>query len=139
MLRTLVALLLLANLLFFAWSRGWLAPVVAPPHAGEREPERLAAQVRPEQVRVLRTAANGTGAAARAPSCLEAGPFAEGDVGIAEAALLAAGVPANAWVRETVAGQSWLRVARAEDDLRARLLALKEPVLSAPFGACRPR
>ncbi len=138
MLRTLVALLLLANLLFFAWSRGWLTPLVAPPHAGEREPERLAAQVRPEQVRVLRSGGNGA-AAAKGSACLEAGPFAEADVGIAEAALLSAGVPANAWVRETVAGQSWLRVARADDELRARLLALKEPVLSAPFGACRPR
>ncbi len=138
MLRTLVGLLLLANLLFFGWSHGWLSPLVAPPHAGEREPERLAAQVRPEQVRVLRSG-NGQGPGSRQPGCLEAGPYAEADVGIAEAALLAAGVPSNAWVRETVAGQSWLRVARSEDDLRARLLALKEPVLSAPFGPCRPR
>ncbi len=137
MLRAVVGLLLLANLLFFGWARGWLSPLVAPPHAGEREPERLAAQVRPELVRVLR-GGNGS-ATARGPACLEAGPFAEGDVGIAEAALLSAGVPTSGWVRETVAGQSWLRVARADDDLRARLLALKEPVLSAPFGPCRPR
>lgn len=138
MLRTLVGLLLLANLLFFGWARGWLTPLVAPPHAGEREPERLAAQVRPELVRVLRSGNGGT--AAKAPAgCLEAGPYAEADVGIAEAALLSAGVPTSAWVRETVGGQSWLRVARSDDDLRNRLLALKEPVLSVPFAPCRPR
>jgi len=60
--RVLVALLLLINLGFFALSRGWLLP-----HAGlstqhEREPQRLAAQVNAESVRV-----RAAGAAASAP------------------------------------------------------------------------
>lgn len=53
MLRGLVALLLLANAAFFAWSQGWLAPMLPGPHAGEHEPERLARQVRPERITVL--------------------------------------------------------------------------------------
>ncbi len=99
MLRAAVVLIIAANLLFFAWARGWLAPVVAPPHAGEREPERLAAQVRPELVRLLPPEAAATARVV----CLEAGPFADADVGIAEATLLGAGVPAAAWRRDTTA------------------------------------
>ena len=51
--RTLALLLLAANLFFFAWVQGWLAPVLAPPMSSEREPDRLAAQVRPEAIKLL--------------------------------------------------------------------------------------
>ncbi len=53
MLRLLVMLLVLANLFFFAWARSWLSPVWPPPRHGEREPERVLAQVTPERVQVL--------------------------------------------------------------------------------------
>ena len=53
MLRALVLLLVAANLAFFAWSRGWLAPMLMPPMSSEREPERLGQQLRPESVRLL--------------------------------------------------------------------------------------
>ena len=53
MLRLLVVVLVLANLFFLAWARGWLSPMWPPPRHGEREPERLLAQVTPERVRVL--------------------------------------------------------------------------------------
>ena len=52
MLRGLLVLLLLANGVFFAWTQGWLAPLL-PPRADPREPERLAAQLRPELITVL--------------------------------------------------------------------------------------
>jgi len=100
MLRALVVLLVAANLLFFAWSRGWLSPLLPPPHQGEREPERLAAQIKPETVRIQTPQA--ASAAAAAIQCLEAGPFSDADVGIAEAALLGAGVSASSWVRDQV-------------------------------------
>jgi hypothetical protein len=99
MLRALVVLLLLANGLFFAWSRGWLSPTVPPPHQGEREPERLAAQVRPETIRLVTPQAASAAAAAAAPVCMEAGPFGDTDFGVAEAAMLAAGVPVGAFER----------------------------------------
>ena len=53
MLRLVVVALVAANLLFFAWASGVFAPSMPPPRAGESEPERLAAQVRPEVITVL--------------------------------------------------------------------------------------
>jgi hypothetical protein len=50
-LKTLVAALLVANLGFCAWSSGWLDGGAAA--RGDREPERLARQVRPESIRIL--------------------------------------------------------------------------------------
>jgi len=110
MLRALVAALLVANGLFFLWTQGWLDGIVGVRARGDREPERLAAQVRPESVVILsrppvpaapaaaaRTAvaASATTAAA-APACLEAGPFEAPEVAAAETALRAA-VPGAAW------------------------------------------
>ena len=109
MLRALVVLLLLANLLFWAWSEGALEGIGMAP-ARERHPERLALQVHPDAVRVLsRDAADAalktaSDAAAKtagngALSCLEAGPFSAGAIETAEQALTAAGWPAGSWVR----------------------------------------
>ena len=50
MLRTAALLLVLANLAFFAWTRGWLEPGFPPPRHGEHEPQRLAAQINPADV-----------------------------------------------------------------------------------------
>lgn len=139
MLRALVVLLLLANGLFFAWSRGWLSPTLPPPHHGEREPERLAAQVRPETIRLItpQAASAAAAAAAAAPICMEAGPFGDTDIGVAEAAMLAAGVPVGAFERrQTPAPGAWLvymgRFADTtaqrtkEDELRRLKLAFDE-------------
>jgi len=49
--RALLLALLLANLVFFAWSQGWLAGAGLEP-VTQREPQRLARQIHPEQVRV---------------------------------------------------------------------------------------
>ena len=59
MLRALVVVLLLANAGFFAWSQGWLAPLL-PPRADLREPDRMAAQFKPELVTVLTPKAAST-------------------------------------------------------------------------------
>jgi hypothetical protein len=131
--RVLLVLLLLANALFFAWTRGWLAPGFAPPHAGEREPERLAAQIRPEAVVVLPgTAGSAAISAARAAAlaCMEAGPLLDADVAAAEAALAAAQLPEGSWQREAAAVPPlWLVFAgRAADpaSLRTRAEDLKK-------------
>jgi hypothetical protein len=100
MLRAAVLLVLLGNALFFAWARGWLGPG---PQASVREPQRLAEQVRPEAVSVLPpTTATAAVQAARAAArlCLEAGPFNASDLSAAEAVLLAAQLPAEAWQRQ---------------------------------------
>lgn len=53
MLRALVVVLLLVNLAFFAWMQGWLNAVVGVDPAGEREPQRLNAQIQPNTIRLL--------------------------------------------------------------------------------------
>lgn len=92
--------LLLANLGYWAWSQGLLAPTLPPPRAADHEPQRLAQQHRPEWVSVVPGAAGSAAvSAARAAArvCLEAGPFgAEGaEASAAEAAALAWAGPAQ--------------------------------------------
>jgi hypothetical protein len=124
MLRLLVLLLAAANLAFLAWSSGWLDDVVGVRAIGDREPERLQRQVRPEVIRVLQggtpsragaatglptvpagaagigtpAAAPGLGSADAAPlpACLEAGPFTTQQFSAVEA-LLQLSLPGGAW------------------------------------------
>jgi hypothetical protein len=149
MLRALLALVLLANLAFFGWTRAWFEPTWPAPNQGDREPERVAAQVRPEAIVVLAPrAASAAVSAARAAAavCLEAGPLNDADIAAAEAALSPLQLPEGAWRRE--AGPQpprWLvyagRVTDAavrrsrEADLRRRGLAfevIEEPADLAP-------
>lgn len=107
MLRALLLVLLLANAGFYAWTQGWLAPLL-PPRSDAREPERLAAQLRPELITVLTAGAASAAVAAAAsasaptpeaeppPVCLEAGPFNEAGAVAAEAMLAQQGVPEGA-------------------------------------------
>ncbi len=71
MLRTLALGLVGANLLFYAWTQGWLgAAAPVPPALQGREPDRLEQQVRPDAVTVLRpraAALAAQGASAPAP------------------------------------------------------------------------
>ena len=100
MLRALIALLLLANGVFFAWTQGGLDALVGVRSTGDREPERLQRQVRPEVIRVLPASAASAAsdiAAAAVPSCLEAGPFGDAELAAAQAAAQIA-LPAGSWV-----------------------------------------
>jgi len=116
MLRWFVALLIAANLAFWAWSQGWLAGPFGLGPAAQREPQRMAQQVQPEAVRVLaptvasealtqaseraREQAAAQAAAAQRASlvCLEAGPYPAAGIDAVEQAL-AAVLPARGWVR----------------------------------------
>ena len=69
-LKAIVAALLVANLGFYAWSRGWIDGGAAA--RGDREPERLARQVRPELIRILPPA--GVDAAAKSRSTAAPSP-----------------------------------------------------------------
>jgi len=52
-LRALVVLLVVANLLYFAWARGGLAVFgIVPASMSQREPERLAQQIRPQLLNI---------------------------------------------------------------------------------------
>lgn len=150
MLRGLLLVLLLANALFFAWAQGWLAPLL-PPRADPREPERVAAQLRPELITVLSApeasaaaAAAASSASAAAPGgaasaqaegaepallCLEAGPFTEAAAVAAEASLLQNGVPEGAVQREPVSSSNTWGVVMGRfadrDVMRAKAEELK--------------
>lgn len=134
MLRAAVAILLVANLVFFAWSRGWFAPALPGPQQAEHEPQRLAAQYRPEAVTVLPpTAASAAVSAARdaAAVCLEAGPFSSApdsaEAVAAEAVLAQAQLPAGSWLRLPAAPPAlWLLFAGRWPDTTARGARVEE-------------
>lgn len=93
MLRSLVLILLAANALFFAWTRGWLDSI-APSQSG-REPQRLEAQQHPERIQLL----NAQDAASlQQRSCMEIGPL-KGEEPLRNALTLLnkAGVAASEW------------------------------------------
>jgi hypothetical protein len=106
-LRVLALLLLVANLVFFAWTQGWLDGVVSVRARGDREPERLAREFQPQRVRVLAPDEAAAAMAASAPvpaatlSCLEAGPYTPAEARAAET-LLQAALPAGSWARRSV-------------------------------------
>lgn len=149
MLRVVVLLLLLANLLFFAFTHGWLEGVAGLRPHPEREPERLARQVNADKVVVLPPAAASAATAARpaetassAPlrsACLEAGPFATGASVSAVAALqaLQPPLPAGSWVDVAVERPGrWMvymgrypnreAMAKKEEELRRTRITFEE-------------
>jgi hypothetical protein len=87
MLRLVVLALILANLGFYSWTQGWLDGLVGVRPTGDREPERMARQVRPETVVILPPEAAASSSASAAPVCLEAGPFSATELAAANAAL----------------------------------------------------
>jgi len=117
MLRLLVLLLALANVAYFAWSRGTLAPLGMAPSV-QTEPQRLATQIRPEAIRLLTAdeaqqiensgsaarPGNGASAAAdaSAPECLQAGLFNEQQTTALRASLEKA-LPTGSWQFESSA------------------------------------
>lgn len=120
MLRLFVLLALLANAVFLAWTLGWLDDATGIRASGDREPERLGRQVRPESIRILPPGAvkapgttatalpavtpNAPGSVATSvvaeapqlPACLEAGPFSAAQIGAALAALQRH-LPSGSW------------------------------------------
>lgn len=95
--RLLAALLLAANFAFLAWAQGWLAPALLPPMSSEREPERLAQQVRPEVIELLgpKAVAEARRAQAAASAPAVAPPLAASAAAAASAAR-PVGAPPNA-------------------------------------------
>ena len=105
MLRWIVLALLVANALFFSWSRGWLAPLGYAPQS-ERDTTRWEQQIRPDLLHVLSSAeaaaalGNARPAATPALVCLESEPLAATAVDAAEQSL-AAVLPERGWIRAT--------------------------------------
>jgi hypothetical protein len=108
MLRLLVVLLVLANALYFAWSHGHLASYGFAPVA-QGEPQRLAQQINPEQMRVAGLDDAGKEPATTvvtapptpaAAECLQAGVFSQTQTAVLSTALADA-LPAGSWALES--------------------------------------
>ena len=129
--RGVLVALLAANLLVLAWAMDWLPGFSRP---REREPERMQRQVNPQAVQLITptaasaalqaAAAQRTGPPASAPSdsavtvCLEAGPFAAGEVTVAERALRELKLPNLQWSaqRSERGGAYMVYLGRFSDD-----------------------
>jgi hypothetical protein len=89
MLRLLVLLLLLLNAAYFSWSQGLLAAWgIAPTQ--QSEPQRIAQQIKPETLRVLRgdeARRIEVSMAPKPPECLQAGLFTDVEAGSLKQAL----------------------------------------------------
>jgi len=142
MLRALVIALALANLAFWSWTQGWFDGVVGVRANGDREPERLARQVRPESVRILpATAATTAASEPEAWACLEAGPFDEAGLAAARAVALAAVPSASLSDVKTAQPAAWIvymgkyadkgLLAAKEEELKRRKVAYEEVAGSA--------
>jgi len=140
--RTLAWLLLLLNALYWAWGQGWLLPYGFGP-TQQREPQRLAQQIKPEAITVL-LAAEGQlpppiAAAPEPTVCLQAGPLNQ-DQADAVRALLGASWPIDGWLlMEQEDGQSWrLRLPALDQALQARLPDLGAALPGQAFEVCLP-
>ena len=139
--RTLVALLLLANLGFFGLARGWFQPHVGLSTQHEREPQRLAAQLNDGSVRVV--AAGAAASAPGAPSCVQAGPVSGEQIDAALAALTPAqrAAATRQPLPDEVAGDARgaryaLRAEQPDAALLQSLQALAAEVPGAGVAAC---
>jgi hypothetical protein len=68
LLRALVVLLCLANLLVYAWGRGWLSGMLSDNGPAEHEPARLAQQITPQNITLEPPAAAASAAASAVPA-----------------------------------------------------------------------
>jgi hypothetical protein len=131
-LRALLAALLVANLIFFAYSRGMLDGFLGLRASGDREPERLANQVRPQTIRLLPMSAAASAPAEAAAACYETPTFTAGEAAAVESTL-ASTLPPGSWSdsrgERSVGTRSEVthtyRVVAADAALAARLATLR--------------
>ena len=143
MLRTIALVLLLANLLFFGFTRGWFDGMFGLSSIGDREPERMAAQVRASSVVLTPMSAAPAASAVVQAGCMEARPIAAADAPAAESILKIALAP-GAWTdtrgEASIGGATVVthiyRVADADQPTATRLAALKLDATGRGFSAC---
>ena len=104
--RTLFFVLILANLLFFAWQTGYLVPIETPRGEGER----LAKQVEPEKIRILtpdEVKRITEAAKNRALACIEWGTFPSAEADKAAEALAMLGLGSRLVSRKVEETAGW--------------------------------
>ena len=140
MLKGLLAALIAANLLFFGFTRGWFDGLFGLQSRGDREPERIANQVRPASIVLMPMASAPPGTSG---SCLESAPVSATEATAAEAALKSA-LPAGAWTdqrNESTVGTTTIvshvyRVGNADAATAAKLAALRLDSSGRGFSPC---
>ena len=140
MLRGLLLAVLVANLLFFGFTRGWFDGLFGLQSLGDREPERIANQVRPSSIVLMPMASAPPGTSG---SCLESAPVAGAEAAAAEAALKAS-LPPGSWTSqrsESTVGTATVvthvyRVGNADAATAARLASLRLDSSGRGFSAC---
>jgi hypothetical protein len=132
MLRLLALLLIAANLGYLGWSQGWLDDRLPWRSTGDREPERMARQVRADTVVLHPMVAS---APVAATACVESGAYAAAEVAAARA-VLAPLLSADALTEVSEPGGAvLLRVVRADEALAGQLLTLRADAVRA-FRRC---
>lgn len=165
MLRLAVIVLLLANAGYYAWSHGWLRSWGLAP-VEQSEPQRMAQQIRPETLRILRAretppvapsvaseapasappAPAAMAASAPATVCLQAGTLDQRQADAVRTA--AAALPQGSWSLEStpIPGRWMVYLGRFADDealdkkraeLRARKVPFDRPTTRRWSRACR--
>lgn len=98
--KTLVLILLAANVLYFGWSQGMLAPYGLAPVSGS-EPHRVQEQLQPQALQALGAQEVARLEQPAPPECLRSGPWDNEQVDSLRPALEAA-LPAHSWSFEPV-------------------------------------
>ncbi len=137
--RTFALLLLLLNALYWAWGEGWLLDYGFGP-APQREPQRLAQQIRPQALTILEISEGPLPPLAAAPEstvCLQSEPLnpAQAD---AVRVLLAGSWPPESWLLQELAdGSSWrLRLPAVDAAQQAQLSPLTALLPGSGLEAC---
>ncbi len=137
--RTFALVLLLLNALYWAWGEGWLLPYGFGP-TPQREPQRLAQQIRPQAITILRAFEGQLPPLVVAPEpaiCLQSGPMNQVQAD-AVRALLETSWPPESWLlQEVEAGQRWrLRLPALDQAMQARLPELSGVLPGGALDAC---
>jgi len=149
-LKALLAALVVANLLFFAYTRGALDGLFGLRANGDREPERLSNQVRPQTIRLLPANSATSAAASDEVGCWETPAYSAAEAAAVEATL-ASSLPPGSWTDSRaerslgarVEVTHTYRVTTADGSLAARLTLLRLDASGRGFSPCaktdRPR
>lgn len=131
--------LLLLNALYWSWAQGWLLPYGFGP-TSQREPQRLAQQIRPEAITVLSAAEGHLPPPPAAPEptvCLQSGLMNQAQADTVRR-LLETSWPPESWLlQEQADGQGLrLRLPALDEALQAQLPDLSAVLPTGTLESC---